>query len=336
MQPLNSHLGVDTQLMPTNTSRDCFESVAHLNEKHGVHKGKFARGPSIAQFENPFMHAAPPIVSRKWKGAAIGLSFALAGLVIWDGADRRPVDATQPLPQSPPSAISRSAPETLRIGSFNIHSGKGTDGTRNLGRTGELLADVDFAGLYEVRATSDAGEPNQAAIIAHQRETAWLFAPSERQWWSDHFGNGLVYRIPVHSVIRLPLINTRGKAYRNAILSTVKLQSTDVRIISVHIDREEDRERQLRAVFDLFLGLQEPCVLMGDLNTRETDPLLVDLRNHPGVRSPLDDVMSDGSTVQSIDWIFTRGLKTISAALIENTASDHPYLRAELAPQDES
>lgn len=273
-------------------------------------------------------------ISRKWRGIALGLSVALIGLVIWDGADRRAVDATQPLPQSPASTVTRSAPETLKLASFNIHSGKGTDGLRNLTRTADLLTDVDFAGLYEVRATSDANQPNQAAVLGHLRETAWLFAPSERQWWSDHFGNGLIYRIPVRSVIRLPLVNTRHKAYRNAVLSTVELRNAVVRILSVHIDRQDDRQRQLTTVIELFLGLEEPCVLMGDLNTTADDPLLENLHNQNGVKSPLHDAAPDGPTVQSIDWIFTRGLKTISAELVENAASDHPCLKAELAPFD--
>lgn len=280
------------------------------------------------------MNTSSPSGSRKWKTAVLGLLFALVGLVIWDGADRRAVDATQPLSQSPAPAVRRSAPATLIIGSFNIHSGKGVDGIRNLARTADLLADVEFAGLYEVRATSSARQPNQAAVIADRCQSEWLFAPTERQWWSNHFGNGLIYRIPVRSVLRIPLINTRGKAYRNAVLSTVELRDTNVRIISVHIDRQDDRQEQLRSVIELFLSLQTPCVLMGDLNSTAAEPLLIDLRERHDVKSPLHDANTEDSTIQSIDWLFTRGLKTVSAALVENTASDHPFLRAELAPLD--
>lgn len=255
----------------------------------------------------------------------------LMGLVIWDGADRRGSDATTPLAQSPPSAIS-TVPEHLRIGSFNIHSGKGTDGIRDLKRTADLLRDLDLVGLYEVRAASSGDPPNQAATIAKSLESGWLFAPTERQWWSDHFGNGLVMKAPMESVLRIPLVNTRGKAYRNAILATMKLQSADVRIIAVHIDRENDRRQQLQAMIQLFMNLREPCVLMGDLNTPLNDPLLAELKERPGVHSPLHDVGSSEPPAGNIDWIFTRGLKTVSAELVENKASDHPFLKAELAP----
>jgi endonuclease/exonuclease/phosphatase family metal-dependent hydrolase len=160
-----------------------------------------------------------------------------------------------------------------------------------------------------------------------------LFAPTERRWWSDHFGNGLLYRIPVRSSLRIPLVNTRGKAYRNAILSTVELQRATVRIVSVHIDRENDRRQQLQSVIELFLGLQKPCILIGDLNTIATDSLLEDLVARHDVHSPLQESLEGHLPSQNIDWMFTRGLRTISVKLVENTASDHPLLQAELAPE---
>lgn len=221
---------------------------------------------------------------------------------------------------------------TLKLGSFNIHGGKGTDGVRDLSRTANLLSDLDFVGVYEVRSSSGA---NQAAELASLQSSCWLYAPSEQQWWADHFGNGLLYNIPVRSAVRIPLENTRGKAYRNAILSTVELQGGSVRVLAVHIDRENDRLPQLQSVIDLFLGLQPPCVLMGDLNSTASDPLLKELRLRPGVQSPLHEALGETTPNQSIDWIFTRGLKTISAELVENNASDHALLKAELSVADQ-
>lgn len=264
----------------------------------------------------------------RWRAFSILMVACLVGVVVWDGADRRAADPTKPLIQGGASRDVISSPTTLKLGSFNIHSGKGTDGIRDLSRTARLLTDLDFVGLYEVRSTRDG---NQAAELANQQANCWLFAPTERQWWADHFGNGLLYKIPVHSAVRIPLENTRGKAYRNAILSTVELQGASVRVLSVHIDRENDRLQQLQSVVDLFLGLQPPCVLMGDLNSTAADPLLKELRSHPGVQSPLHDTLGETAPNASIDWIFTRGLKTVSAELVENSASDHALLKAELA-----
>ena len=236
--------------------------------------------------------------------------------------------------QSPPSSIKNPSPDHLKLASFNIHGGKGSDGLRSLARTEELLADIDFAGLYEVKAMSGGTSTNQADALARSTEAGWLFAPTERRWWSDHFGNGLLYRIPVRSSFRIPLVNTRGKAYRNAIFSTVELQHTTARIVAVHIDRENDRRQQLQAVIELFLGLRKPCILMGDLNTIASDPLLEELLANHDVHSPLHESLEGHLPSQNIDWIFTRGFRTISAKLVENTASDHPLWQAELAPEE--
>jgi endonuclease/exonuclease/phosphatase family metal-dependent hydrolase len=283
------------------------------------------------------MMTSPAVVrSSKWKAVASGLLAFLIALIVWEGADRRASDATKPLAQGTSSRELFSPPPTLKIGSFNIHGGKGTDGVRDLARIAELLTGEDVVGLYEVRAKWGELHPNQAATLGNLRDTGWLFAPAEQQWWTDHFGNGLINRIPVKSVLRIPLINTRGKAFRNAILSTVSLQATDVHILSVHIDREADRRRHLQAVIGLFLSLQEPCVLMGDLNSTADDPLISELRQHPGVHSPLHESLGKAPHRQTIDWIFTRGLATVSAALVDNSSSDHPYLKAELAPFDSS
>lgn len=268
---------------------------------------------------------------RSWKTIAIVVFAVLIGLIVYDGADRRAADATKPLARGPASLPGKRNPHTLKIASFNIHSCKGRDGVTDPGRTLAFLDDRDFAGIYEVRATPFADMPNQAAMLGTSLQSYWLFAPTERQWWQEHFGNGIVHRYGISHVVRIPLDNTRGKAFRNALLSTVELQDGTVRVLSTHIDRTADREHQLKNVIGLFLALQPPCVLMGDLNTVAADPQLETLRKIDGVVSPLHEMLPDGPPVTTIDWMFTRGLRTVSAELIENDASDHPILKAELA-----
>ena len=280
------------------------------------------------------MTTKTPLLASRWRAVAIGLAALLMGLIVWDGADRRAADATTPFSQDSVMADRQTLPLTLKIASFNIHGGKGSSGARSLGPIAELLSDTDYVGLYEVRATSGDAKSNQAASLGEMCGVSWLFAPTERRWWSDHFGNGLMYRIPVQNVVRIPLVNTRGKAFRNALLSILPLQNGRARILSVHIDREQDRQSQLKTVIDLFLNLEKPCVLMGDLNTTAADPLLVRLMEQPDVQNPLNDQLGGALPSQNIDWIFTRGLRTISAKLVENTASDHPLVQAEFEPQE--
>ncbi len=273
---------------------------------------------------------------KSWKLTSIGLLAIVIGLIIWDGADRRAADATKPLARGPASLPGKQLPATLKIASFNIHSGKGRDGKTDLFRTSKVIGEIDFAGLYEVRASRLQFYRNQVAELSMiNLDRYWLFAPTEKQWWHEHFGNGIVHRYGLPHVVRIPLDNTRGKAFRNALLWTVELQDGSVRVLSTHIDRTTDRGHQLKTVSGLFLALQPPCVLMGDLNTVATDPQLEALRKVDGVVSPLHEQLSEEPPATNIDWIFTRGLRTVSAELIENDASDHPILKAELAlPQE--
>jgi endonuclease/exonuclease/phosphatase family metal-dependent hydrolase len=281
-----------------------------------------------------FMTVTTAVSTSRWRAIAFGQAVMLIGLIVWDGADRRASDATRQLPQGTSAAVKQNPPQTLKLASFNIHGGKGTDGVLNLPRIAKIIGDHDFIGLYEVRSAIGNTSANQAATLAGYCQAGWTFAPSEQQWWSDHFGNGLIYRIPVNCRFRLPLVNTRGKAYRNAVLSIVELQDKSVRVLSVHVDRERDRTLQLKTVIDLFLNLEKPCVLMGDLNTTADDSLLTSLMDQPEVQSPLHEQLAGELPSQNIDWIFTRGLKTISANLFENDGSDHPLVSADLIPAD--
>jgi endonuclease/exonuclease/phosphatase family metal-dependent hydrolase len=267
--------------------------------------------------------------SRRWRIAAGLVTIALIALVIRDGADRRPADPSRPLVRFgiPSTALDR---DTLRITSFNIHSGKGDGDIVNLSVTGELLGEFDFAGIYEVRS-GYLGDWSQAHEIADSIYCGAIFLPTETHWWREHFGNAVMSKCALGPVQRIPLPGTRGKAFRNVVLSELPWRGRVVKILTTHIDREDDREAQLTLVIALFLALEPPAVLIGDLNTTLADPQMLALHRTPGVRSPLHDVLGNRIPVDNIDWMFTRGLKTVTAELVENAASDHPVLRAELA-----
>ncbi len=267
---------------------------------------------------------------RLWQRLTGLLGLALVGLIVWDGADRVPADPSRPLLIEPSLTPAQPLGETMRVVSFNIHSGKGHSGSVDLTRTGQLLADCDLAGLYEVRNPAFGGELNQGVDLGRRLEMSTVFAATERHWWREHFGNGLLSRCPIHAVQRLPLPGTRGKAYRTAILAHIPWRDATLHVIAVHIDRGADRELQLRLVIPLFLALESPAILMGDLNTAATEPLLAALLKDPQVRSPLHEMLLDKLPAENIDWIFTRGLETVSAELVENDASDHPVARAVL------
>jgi endonuclease/exonuclease/phosphatase (EEP) superfamily protein YafD len=113
-------------------------------------------------------------------------------------------------------------------------------------------------------------------------------------------------------------------------LTSFEFQQKEIQLLTVHVDSQTDRERQLRAVISLFQGLQSPAILMGDLNTTSDNEALKRLLALPDVVDVLADQPPDTRGRQHIDWILARGFRCRSGRLIENDASDHPAVTAEL------
>lgn len=267
--------------------------------------------------------AKPPATIRR--GMFIGA--LVVGLVVAWGSDRQAADATKPVTwfQVSTSGYEPSRTDVLRIASYNIHGGKGRDGTLDLRRIASDLRDIDVAGLYEVHGAAMGDFATQAAVIGEHAGLNAAFLGTERRWWHDHFGNAVLSKSPIAHVHRIPLPGTRGKAFRQAVLFDVPLAGETVHVLMSHIDSQQDRRPQLRAVIQLFHALKSPAILMGDLNSGLRDPQLVELLSQPGVNSVLDPASQD-----RIDWIITRGLDCIAAECIDRGASDHPVIKATL------
>ena len=163
----------------------------------------------------------------------------------------------------------------MRLVSWNIHGGVGTDGRRDLGRIAALLEDMhcDVAALQEVGdpRPSRVDDPRGSEVADH---ASWL---SRRLGWFVAFGPNLVLA---------------GRPYGNAILSRYPISHAHNYDLSV-----PDREPRgcLRAdlalptgsslhLFDLHLGLsggerrrQAAMLLSADLlaDTALTAPLVV-------------------------------------------------------------
>lgn len=231
-------------------------------------------------------------------------------------------------------AAATAEPAMLRVATFNIHGGKGLDGRRDLGRTAQLLQSrrLDIIGLNEVHGTCLLTTQHQAARLGQMLGAGWVFAPTERRWWSLDFGNGLLSAHPVTHWLRVPLVRIDSKTFRNVVLGVVDCGGRRVHVLVTHIDRRNDADRaaQIEAVAALFLSLAEPAILMGDMNADADDPLLAPLTTARGVRDALGEVWGE-ATPRRIDWIFVRGLDVLDAGLDEAGVSDHPLVWAELA-----
>jgi endonuclease/exonuclease/phosphatase family metal-dependent hydrolase len=269
---------------------------------------------------------------RRRRLKQLALVACVLGVFAVQGSSRAPLGPDAGVSLSAPTSRSDDGDETLKIGTFNIHGCRGTDGIQDVGRVAETLRGLDFAGLNEVHGGLPWRGQDQTAALGQDLGMAWLFAPTEERWWCDQFGNGALSNLPITSWQRIPLARRYGKSFRNAVLMRAEHRGRPVNLLVTHIDRSDDRERteQLRTVGDLFLSLATPAVLLGDLNTDASEPALKRLLEADGVHDPLRDKLGDGAP-RRIDWILVRGLETLDAGLVNNGASDHPHVWAELA-----
>jgi len=264
---------------------------------------------------------------RRW-----AILVAMVGGTIYYGSLRKPMGPDAGAWFHAPAATSQAHRETLRVGTFNIHGAKGTDGVQSLERIARTLRGLDFAGLNEVYGALPGYRNDQAADLGASLGMAWLHAPTEERWWCDQFGNAALSNLPIASWQRIPLARVHGKSYRNAVLVRAEHQGRPINIVVTHIDRSDDRERaeQLRTVGELFLALETPAILLGDMNTDASEPALRKLLETPDVRDPLREKLGDAAP-RRIDWVLVRGLETVDAGHVQTGASDHPHVWAELA-----
>jgi endonuclease/exonuclease/phosphatase family metal-dependent hydrolase len=263
-------------------------------------------------------------------GALVAVATGLVG----DGAMQRPADPVEPLVLHETDRLAPLAPSApLRVATFNTHAGVGRDGVRDLGRTAEALKDLDLAALQEVRCPLFGSSGPQVSDVAAQLKMGWMFVPAEKRWWHNHYGNALLTRLPLTDYVRIPLPTPSRQRFRAALLTNFEHWGRTVHVLTVHIDKDEEGNThniQLRTSFDLFLSLSEPAILLGDLNEFSTHPELVRLLKTPGVHNALTDIPGPTVKKNPIDWIITRGLRTVRAEWIANPASDHPVARADL------
>lgn len=271
-------------------------------------------------------------MQRWWRSARVIYTVVLtitALIVAWTGDRRAPADATRPI-----SLVGRKdaaltpTEDEISIASFNIHGCKGTDGSDSWLRVASLLQNSDIAALYEVHSTPWGPHANQAEQIATWLRARSIFVPTEHRWWHDHFGNAMISRKVISSCARIPLPREQSRAYRCAMLTRVPLKEGSLQILAVHVDSREDRVPQLQLISELFLGLETPSVLMGDLNSEPGDPVMETLLQRPGVVDVRQCVNPSELPEAPIDWMLARGLECLSADFFTNEASDHPIVRA--------
>jgi endonuclease/exonuclease/phosphatase family metal-dependent hydrolase len=182
------------------------------------------------------------------------------------------------------SAHPPHGPASLRIASWNIHKGIGTDRRRDLRRTTAVIAEIapDLMTLQE--ADNRFGTRAGLLDLDHlHAQTGLRPLPTGLDGPSHGWhGNVILCReaqLLDHHRLSLPGLEPRG-----ALITDLDIGHGRLRVVAVHLALLRSfRRAQARAILDLLNRLRPlPTLLMGDLNEWKNGPRtpLADLASH--------------------------------------------------------
>lgn len=232
---------------------------------------------------------------------------------------------------SVPNAAAGTPPR-LRVVTYNVHHGEGTDGRLDLARQARLISSLrpDLVALQELdRGTERTGRVDQPAELGRLTGMAAVFRPS-MPFQGGEYGNGiLAVRAPTEAAVH-PLPGSGGREPRSLLTARVRPRGglPEILFASTHLchQSEEDRLDQTAAIRRLLPRSGPlPVVLAGDLNAREDrSPLLL-------LRSRWVDPLAG---TPKIDYVLIRAgdpWRVVEARVVdERIASDHPPVVVEL------
>jgi endonuclease/exonuclease/phosphatase family metal-dependent hydrolase len=160
----------------------------------------------------------------------------------------------------------------LIVASYNIHGGVGTDRRFDLGRTAEVIEEIDpdvvaLQEVGDVRGRSPAGD--HASGLGERLGRAALYQPT-MQKRARAYGNAILTRLPVEGSRSYDL-SFRSREPRGCLRADLKVAGHAVHVFAVHLGLTR---KEQRAQASMLLGadilraaaVAWPLVVLGDFN----------------------------------------------------------------------
>ena len=158
----------------------------------------------------------------------------------------------------------------IKVASYNMRKGIGTDRRRNPERTLEVLREID-ADVIALQEADRRFGPREMVISPHllEEHSDWKAVPfNMRERSMGWHGNAILVRKSAEilgcGAIHLPALEPRG-----AVVADVGVNGETTRIVGMHLDLSGLwRRKQAHAILAHLDGSADrsPTVLMGDLN----------------------------------------------------------------------
>ncbi|MFC4546711.1 endonuclease/exonuclease/phosphatase family protein [Paenactinomyces guangxiensis] len=237
----------------------------------------------------------------------------------------------------------------IKVLTFNIHHGRGTDRQKNIDRTLQVLkeSDADLIGLNEVdkHFSKRSYHEDQISWLAHHLQMYHAFGPtltlkSRRYNRIRQFGNAFLSRYPIVSQTNHRLHFYGGKIGGRGLLEmSVHVHHQPVQVYVTHLSLNPFlHHKQTNFIIGQLMNHHQPVILLGDWN----------MKPHSRGWKKLTQYLTDASTVSErkrsytfpsfhpktqLDYIFTsHHFQVASTKVIKKipAASDHLPLMATL------
>lgn len=278
-------------------------------------------------------------------GQGIAADPLTGGLVGIDRGEKRVVFARL---AEPVAEFAAEGPIRLRVLTYNIHHGEGTDGKLDLARIAGVIGEVapDIVALQEVdRRAARTGNVDQPAELAKLTGMNVAFG-ANIPLQGGHYGNAVLARLPIAREENRLLPSIGGGEQRGVLDVRLKLPGGDdeVRLLATHLDARGPNAERLAsadAINELLArDAATPTLLAGDLNDTPASEVLRRFEaawqiatREPHLTSPA------GKPRRQIDFALSspanRWRVVETRALDEAVASDHRPLLVviELLPE---
>jgi endonuclease/exonuclease/phosphatase family metal-dependent hydrolase len=164
--------------------------------------------------------------------------------------------------------------QMIKVASYNMRKGIGTDRRRRPDRTLEVLCEIDPDIVCLQEADRRFGE--RAQVLTHhllEEHSPWKAVPfGMRAASMGWHGNAILVRKDAEILdcepIHLPALEPRG-----AVMADVRVNGAAVRVVGMHLDLSGLWRRRQAAAIMAHVRVstdQHPTVLMGDLNEWST------------------------------------------------------------------
>jgi endonuclease/exonuclease/phosphatase family metal-dependent hydrolase len=245
-------------------------------------------------------------------------SLALAVLLALTGGTR--ADAADPL-------------RRLRILSYNIHHGEGTDGKIDLPRLAKVIqsARPDLVAVQEVdNKARRSGGVDQTAELARLTGLHGAFC-KQLDYDGGEYGQAILSRFPIKSLTVHWLPGVPDRQRRIAGEARVDIEGKGVSFVTTHLHHFDAkfRRQQAEKLNELFGNVDRPVILAGDLNATPESPPIRALSRAWTLGTSNPDLKSGPSQNpwSKIDYILFRPAGTYRASdeavIDEAVASDH-------------